>query len=68
MSTSLLDTNATIAQRISDNEYIREHPELNGLLGDFLQAVLKDQPENVLEYSIEYFGKDRLTTDDRDKQ
>lgn len=43
------------------SEYLREHPELQDLLNDFLSSVLLNKPENIFNYSREYFSKFNLT-------
>jgi guanylate kinase len=46
-------------------DYIGKHPELREILNDFLSSVLLEKPNDVFEYSTEYFSyfnidKDKL--------
>jgi hypothetical protein len=65
---SLFDKSSTHTQQITNNDYIRTHPELKTLLSEYLQCVLRDQPENVLEYSIQYFSNDVSTNGKSENQ
>jgi hypothetical protein len=46
--------------RVSNEEYLRSHPELNSMLKMFMEDVLNEYPENILEYAGEYFDKENL--------
>lgn len=35
--------------------YLLDHPEVSSLLGDYLQAVLFRKPQNVIEFTQQYF-------------
>mmetsp|Transcript_23679 Transcript_23679/g.41950 ORF Transcript_23679/g.41950 Transcript_23679/m.41950 type:complete len:266 (-) Transcript_23679:23-820(-) len=50
-------------QELEDNhsDYLREHPELQDLLNDFLSSVLLSKPENIFTYAREYFSKFNLS-------
>ncbi|KAG8547953.1 hypothetical protein GDO81_027060 [Engystomops pustulosus] len=42
---------------LSDHEtYLRRHPELKALLGDFMQFLLLRKPEDVVTFAAEFFG------------
>lgn len=43
--------------RVDNEVYIREHPELQFILENFLIKVLEDKPENVFEYAGKHFNK-----------
>ena len=45
---------------MENERYFRAHPEINGLLQLFLQRILDDRPENVLEYGGTYFDSASL--------
>ncbi|KAG9471872.1 hypothetical protein GDO78_022400 [Eleutherodactylus coqui] len=36
--------------------YLRRHPELKALLGDFMQFLLLRKPEDVITFAAEFFG------------
>lgn len=39
-----------------DNEkYLANHPELNGLLDEYVSAVIANKPNNLIKFSEEYF-------------
>ncbi|CAN2389107.1 Ciliogenesis associated TTC17 interacting protein, partial [Pristimantis euphronides] len=41
----------------SDHEtYLRQHPEIKALLGDFMQFVLLRKPEDIITFAAEFFG------------
>lgn len=46
--------------RIDNECYLREHPELSAMLKMFMQDVLNDYPENILEYAGEYFDDESM--------
>lgn len=35
--------------------YLKQHPEIRALVSDFLQFLLLRKPENVLQFSRDYF-------------
>ncbi|XP_044160009.1 ciliogenesis-associated TTC17-interacting protein [Bufo gargarizans] len=42
---------------LSDHEtYLRRHPEIKALLGDFMQFLLLRKPEDVITFAAEFFG------------
>ncbi|KAI4544439.1 hypothetical protein MG293_004705 [Ovis ammon polii] len=42
--------------RISHNSYLRQHPEAQALISDFLLFLLLRQPVDVVTFAAEYFG------------
>lgn len=49
-------------KRIDNERYLREHPEIEFILGNFLVKLLEDRPHNTLKYSGEYFNKTDFRT------
>ena len=45
---------------MANERYFRQHPEINGLLQLYVQKVLDDRPENVLEYAGTFFDSASL--------
>lgn len=43
--------------RIDNERYLREHPELEFIIENFLVKLLQDRPVNTLTYAGEYFNK-----------
>ena len=43
--------------RIDNEIYLRQHPELDFILENFLVKLLEDKPENVIQYAGEQFNK-----------
>lgn len=41
--------------RIDNEKYLREHPEIEFIIQQFLVKLLEDQPQNVLSYAGNYF-------------
>lgn len=51
------EINATTAESQRTAElYASAHPELPKMIHDFVQNVLVDMPDNVLEYARKYFA------------
>ena len=46
--------------RIENEKYLREHPEIAVMLKMFMQDVLNDYPENILEYAGSYFDVENM--------
>lgn len=46
--------------RISNELYLRKHPELNDLIQIFLFKVLEEKPQNVISYAGEFFDRNGL--------
>ncbi|XP_033283617.1 ciliogenesis-associated TTC17-interacting protein isoform X4 [Orcinus orca] len=42
--------------RLSHNSYLRQHPEAEALISDFLLFLLLHQPADVVTFAAEYFG------------
>ncbi|XP_057602620.1 ciliogenesis-associated TTC17-interacting protein [Hippopotamus amphibius kiboko] len=42
--------------RLSHNSYLRQHPEAQALISDFLLFLLLRQPADVVTFAAEYFG------------
>ncbi|XP_053453983.1 ciliogenesis-associated TTC17-interacting protein isoform X1 [Nycticebus coucang] len=42
--------------RLSHTSYLRQHPEAQALVSDFLLFLLLRQPEDVVTFAAEYFG------------
>ena len=43
--------------RIDNEKYLREHPEMEFIIENFLIKLLQDRPINSLKYAGEYFNK-----------
>ena len=43
--------------RIDNEKYLREHPEIEFIIENFLVKLLQDRPGNTLKYAGEYFNK-----------
>lgn len=46
--------------RVTNEDYLRSHPELTSMLKMFMEDVLNSYPENILEYAGSYFDKENL--------
>jgi guanylate kinase len=46
-----------LAIKREHNEYIDGHPEIKGILNDFMSAVLLEKPDNVFEFANEHFAE-----------
>jgi hypothetical protein len=46
--------------RIDNEKYLREHPEIEFLIGNYLIKLLEDRPQNILKFTGEYFNKTDL--------
>lgn len=51
---------AKIRTRIENERYLRDHPEVNILISGFIREVLLKRPENIPEFSAEYFTRPDL--------
>ncbi|XP_051901770.1 RIIa domain-containing protein 1-like [Pristis pectinata] len=49
-----------INTRIANEYYLREHPEVEILLGEFMRSVLLKKPKNIGEFAAEYYTDARL--------
>lgn len=45
---------------ISNEKYLRSHPEVKLLLKKVIEQVLKDKPEQILPYVVEFFTREDL--------
>lgn len=41
--------------RIDNEKYLREHPEIEFIIQQFLVKLLEDQPKNVVSYAGNFF-------------
>ena len=41
--------------RIDNEKYLREHPEIEFIIQQFLVKLLEDQPKNVISYAGNFF-------------
>ena len=46
-----------IQVKISDEKYLRSHPELRWLVDKFVEAALLEQPTDVESFAREFFTK-----------
>lgn len=46
---------AKIETRISDEAYLRSHPEIKAMVSSFTKSVLQGRPENVSTFAGEFF-------------
>ncbi|ESP04803.1 hypothetical protein LOTGIDRAFT_109278 [Lottia gigantea] len=44
-----------IQTRVENEKYLREHPEVESLMGGFLSDVLTKRPDNIQEFAAKYF-------------
>jgi len=49
-----------ISTRLSNEKYLRDHPEVESLIAGFLGDVLTRRPDSVREFAAEYFTKPSL--------
>ncbi|CAG5118654.1 unnamed protein product [Candidula unifasciata] len=49
-----------IKTRISNESYLRDHPEVECLIAGFLGDVLTKRPESIREFAAEYFTNPSL--------
>lgn len=43
--------------RIENERYMRDHPELNEAVQEFVYAVLKRKPDDVRAFAVDFFTK-----------
>jgi hypothetical protein len=48
--------------RIDNEKYLRQHPEVDFIIENFLVKLLEDRPVNTLKYSGEFFNKTDFRT------
>ena len=46
--------------RMENEKYLREHPELAAMVRMFMQDVLNEHPENILEFAGSYFDNESM--------
>ncbi|KAM8734553.1 RIIa domain-containing protein 1 [Acanthopagrus schlegelii] len=49
-----------IKTRIDNETYLRSHPEVDALIGDFLRDVLLRRPADIREFAADHFAKANL--------
>uniref|UniRef100_UPI00398F0F4C RIIa domain-containing protein 1-like n=1 Tax=Pristiophorus japonicus TaxID=55135 RepID=UPI00398F0F4C len=56
-----------IDTRIANEYYLRKHPEVELLLGDFMRSVLLKRPKNIRGFAAEYYTDLKLPEKIRQK-
>ncbi|CAD7926093.1 unnamed protein product [Amoebophrya sp. A120] len=51
---------AKVAQQMKNEKYLREHPEIQDLLGKFVNAALHEKPDDVLKFAGHFFTNPTL--------
>jgi hypothetical protein len=46
--------------RIDNEKYLREHPEIEILIGIYLIKLVEERPSNILKFTGEFFNKTDL--------
>jgi hypothetical protein len=49
--------------RIENERYMRNHPEFNKAIQDFVYEVLKRKPENIQTFAVDFFGEEAAKHD-----
>ncbi|KAK2844586.1 hypothetical protein Q5P01_011245 [Channa striata] len=49
-----------IKTRIDNEKYLKSHPEVDVLIGDFLRDVLLKRPANIYEFAADHFTDPNL--------
>jgi Holliday junction resolvasome RuvABC DNA-binding subunit len=49
--------------RMENERYLRRHPELNKMISEFMIALLKDKPNEVLPYAVVFFTSSQVEPD-----
>ncbi|XP_035485832.1 RIIa domain-containing protein 1 [Scophthalmus maximus] len=58
-----------IKTRIDNEKYLRSHPEVEVLIGDFLRNMLLKRPTDIREFAAEHFNDPSLhSTIDSEKE
>jgi len=57
---------AKTALRASNEEYLREHPELRALMSHFMSRLLEKKPKDVQAFAAEFFMADDLEEEVRE--
>jgi len=45
------------ALSFSNEKYLRDHPELDEMIHDFLVGVLEAKPHDLVDFAVQYFAK-----------
>uniref|UniRef100_A0A3P9KMI6 RIIa domain-containing protein n=1 Tax=Oryzias latipes TaxID=8090 RepID=A0A3P9KMI6_ORYLA len=56
-----------IKTRIDNEKYIRAHPEVEVLVGDFLREILLKRPADIREFAGDYFSRLNPSGDSREE-
>ena len=46
--------------RIQNEQYLREHPEVDGMISSFLKHLLAEKPSNVYDCAVSFFTEGGL--------
>eukprot|EP00049_Salpingoeca_infusionum_P011583 m.202162 g.202162 ORF g.202162 m.202162 type:complete len:78 (-) comp14976_c0_seq20:2373-2606(-) len=46
-----------IETRIENERYLRNHPEIQSMVNDFVKAVLMQRPDSVETFAADYFER-----------
>lgn len=58
-----VSSNSSLIQtRISNEKYLRNHPEIKLMLSKVTEAVLKDKPDDIVSFVSEWFCDPSLET------
>ncbi|KAF3691938.1 RIIa domain-containing protein 1 [Channa argus] len=49
-----------IRKRIDNEKYLKSHPEVEVLIGDFLRDVLLKRPDDIHEFAADHFTNPNL--------
>ena len=49
--------------RIENEKYLRKHPELKTMIFNFMMALLKDKPTEILPYAVFFFTSSQVQND-----
>jgi hypothetical protein len=49
--------------RMENERYLRRHPELKKMISDFMIALLKDKPKDVLPDAVVFFTSSQVEPD-----
>jgi hypothetical protein len=49
--------------RMENERYLRQHPELGQMISEFMIALLKDKPKEVLPYAVVFFTSSQVEPD-----
>ncbi|XP_001176667.1 RIIa domain-containing protein 1 [Strongylocentrotus purpuratus] len=52
--------NFKMQTRVANEKYLRDHPEVDILLAEFLRDVLSRRPENIQDFAADWFTKPQL--------